>query len=105
MKDNEKTMKWISVNRKLPVHGQRVLCVDIEGRWWESVFRRNQEPAASSFMNIQYGDVCNVYHIPFVTHWMPVIVPSRAERNIVLFAQTDSHRLINGDIKQEIKED
>jgi hypothetical protein len=93
MEDNRKVMEWISVNRRLPVHGQRVLCVDIEGHWWESVFRRNQESATSGFVNIQYGDICNVYHIPFVTHWMPVIVPSRAERNIVLLAQ------------QEIKED
>ena len=96
---------WNSVNDRLPEHGQRVLCVDVEGQWWDSVFRRQTEGMSTAgFMNIQYGMICDVYHIPFVTHWISVVVPDKTERKAVFANMTENQRQINSGVMIKIKE-
>lgn len=95
---------WISVNNRLPEHEQWVVCADKQGKFRKSVFHaKDSFPFRAGFSTVDYGNSPNIYHIPFVTHWQPIILPSEKERMAVLSNWTDNQRLINGDVIIEQK--
>ena len=88
--------RWISVNDRLPEHGQRVICVNVKGDWFDCTYYGKQDGLRQPGFN--YEAFRNIYHINFVTHWKPVVVPDAEERNAVIGVWMDNQKLINGDV-------
>ena len=95
--------RWVSVNDRLPEHGQRVICVNVDGEWFDCTYYGKRDGLRQTGFN--YEAFQNIYHINLVTHWRPVVVPDQLERNAVVGVWTDNQQMINGDvIRETIKE-